>query len=95
MKKPMHVDDFISVGYLKDQYARWMLMHFRLPAALAIDFLPLLEGKKLFATFKGERYRVTGASRLGDVWLTSDFNKDTGYEHRVSVEELSDWSPNP
>ena len=39
--------------------------------------------------------RCTGASRLGDVWLTSDFNQEMGYEKRVDVEECSNWSANP
>lgn len=53
-----------------------------------------MEDYKLFCMYKGERYRCTGASRMGDVWLHSDFSQDTGYEHRVDVEECSDWSDN-
>lgn len=37
---------------------------------LNMKFRSFFEGKKLFCTWHGERWRVTGASRLGDVWLT-------------------------
>lgn len=40
---------------------------------------------KLFCTYEGIRWRVTGASRLGDVWLTLDFERNCGYEKRVDV----------
>ena len=67
----------------------------RLPAILQIDFAEWIGQFKLFCSWKGKRYRVTGASRLGDIWLTSDFCKETGYEHRVDLTECSDWSDKP
>lgn len=90
----MHVDDFIDT-HGGDPYARWMFLHFRLPAVLQIDFRPFIKDHKLFCTYQGKRYRVTGASRLGDVWLAADFKQDTGYDHRVDLEECSNWGPNP
>lgn len=47
---------------------------------------------KLFCQYKGKRYRCTGASRMGDVWLAEDFSRDSGYDLRVNVGECSDWS---
>ena len=88
-----HVDEFIWHGYGANSYARWFLMLHRLPAANKFDWDEMIKPFKLFATWKGQRYRVTGASRLGDVWLARDFNRDTGYDHRVSVDELSEFSP--
>lgn len=87
----MHIDDFID-DYRQDAYARWMFMHFRLPASQAADFRPFIEKHRLFCTYEGQRYRVTGASRMGDVWLVKDFNRDSGYDHRVDVAECSEWS---
>ena len=49
----------------------------------------------LFATYKGERYRVTMASRLGDVGISKSFNQESGYELRVAVEDLSDFRDMP
>lgn len=91
----MHVDDFIWTRFGENKYARWVLMHFRMPAAVRLDFQEFMKDHELFCTWKGERYRVTGASRFGDVWLHSDFNEDTTYEHRVEVEECTEWGPKP
>lgn len=93
-----HVDDYVD-NPAGDPYARWMLMHFRLPAVLQIlcgDFLKT----KLFCTWQGKRWRVTGASRLGDVWLHSKLNFDPKktqpyYEERVELDECSEWGPEP
>lgn len=95
-----HVDDFVDDYGDADApwqraYARWMFLHFRLPALLKHSFAQFIADRRLFCTWQGKRYRVTGASRLGDVWLHSDFSVDTGYEHRVELDECSDWSPEP
>ena len=98
----MHVDQFIDFGSEvfnnddKDElYARFMLDHFRRPAITKMAFDEFYKDKKLFASFKGDRYRVTGASRFGDVWITTNFDQEHGYEHRVSVKDLSNWSDQP
>ena len=88
----MHVDDFIDGEFTEHCYARWMFNHFRLPAVLRADFDQFMERYKLFCTYEGVRYRVTGASRLGDVWLTTDFQQDHGYQKRVDIEKCSEWS---
>lgn len=92
----MHIDDFIDFGTdrtsVDEVYARWVFNHFRLSANLKYTFAPFMKEHKLFCTYEGEKYRVTGASCLGDVWLTKNFNQDTGYQSRVDVSECSDWS---
>jgi hypothetical protein len=88
----MHVDDFIDGEYCKHKYARWVLNHFRLPAVLKNDFSEFMEPFKLFCDYEGRQYRCTGASRLGDIWLTSDFTRCTGYELRVDVAKCTNWS---
>ena len=87
-KEPRHVDDFID-DLKSDAYARSWLESFRRPAW---DKMKEPDERKLFATYNGERFRVTGCSRLGDVWLSADPERDCGYEHRVDVGDLSDWS---
>lgn len=87
-----HVDDYIE-DFRSDPYARWMLMHFRMPAEMQLAFRKFTEPHQLFCTHQGKRYRCTGASRLGDVWLTSNFGQNTGYTLRVDVSECSDWGP--
>ncbi|HEY3495950.1 MAG TPA: hypothetical protein VGK73_14730 [Polyangiaceae bacterium] len=90
----MHVDEFID-RHGGDNYARWMLLHFRLPAILQLDFGQFIADKRLFCTYDGCRYRCTGASRLGDVWLADNFDRETGYDLRVDVDKCTDWSAEP
>lgn len=89
-----HVDDFVN-DYKAPPYARWVLWHFRLPAFQACAFAEFMADRKLFCTWQGQRWRCIGASRMGDVWLTSDFTRDNGYEHRVAVDVCSEWSAEP
>lgn len=82
-----HVDEYID-DPASDPYAREWLGAFRRPAAerLARPF----EGA-LFCTHAGERFRVTGCSRLGDVWLSRDPSKAHGYDLRVLVDTCEQW----
>jgi len=89
-----HVDSFID-DPRTDVYASWVLNYFRMPAVLQLKFRPVMSEHRLFCTYNGVRYRVTGASRLGDVWLAEDFKRDTGYDHRVSINDCTGWSPKP
>lgn len=89
-----HVDDFVSLPS-GDKYARFVLMLFRLPAAMQADFAEFTKQFKLFCTFEDKRYRCTGASRLGDVWLASDFSRDCGYDWRVDASDCTEWSDKP
>lgn len=84
-----HVDDFID-DPKSDRYAASWFESFRRP-----EWTKLKEpdSRQLFATWDGKRYRVTGCSRLGDVWLHSDITEDTRYEKRVDVDACSEWSP--
>lgn len=88
MTEQLHVDDFIDDPSTNRYAASWFEA-FRRPA---VDKMHYPDQRKLFATFRGSRYRVTGCSRLGDVWLHSNVNEDAGYQHRVNVAECSDWS---
>ena len=99
MSKDQHVDDFIDHGVPGERgqedhntsYARWVLAQFRFPASLAMATGKFIRRNKLFCTFRDEKYRVTGASRMGDIWLTKDFNQHTGYQTRVNVSDCSNW----
>lgn len=82
-----HVDDFIG-DPSSDPYAASWFESFRRPA---IDKCRKPDARKLFATYKGIRYRVTGCSRMGDVWLHSDVNEETTYQRRVDVDACSGW----
>jgi len=45
----------------------------------------------LTVEWRGQRYWRRGCSRMGDVWITKDPTGATYYDHRVNVEELSNW----
>ena len=87
----MHVDNFIDTEFGKHKYARWMLNYFRLPAALKNDFSEFMKPYQLRCDYEGKRYRYTGASRLGDVWLAEDLSREHGYDLRVDVAKCSNW----
>lgn len=50
---------------------------------------------KLFADFEGSRVRVTMASCFGDVGITTCLDAELGYEKRVLVRQLSNFSEEP
>lgn len=50
---------------------------------------------RLFADHEDRRVRVTMASRLGDVGITTNFDAEFGYETRVNVSELANFSEQP
>jgi hypothetical protein len=94
------VDDFIAYGRgvantdaANATYARFALLLFRLPAIHRIAFADLIRNYTLFCTYKDARYRVTGASRLGDIWLTPNFTQEVGYKLRVDIRYCSEFSP--
>lgn len=87
----MHIDDFI-VARKTDVYASWFFNMMRLPAILQYKFADQIAKYQLYCDFEGDRYRVTGCSRLGDVWLTRDFEQSTGYQKRVDVDGCSNWA---
>ena len=86
-----HVDDFIDDS-ATDRYAASWFESYRRPA---ITKAREPDKRKLFATYEGTRFRVTGCSRMGDVWLSADFNREWGYEKRVDVDACSGWSASP
>lgn len=84
----MHVDEFIQGP--GNAYARLWFRIFRRPEVDKADRIH--EEFKLFATYENERFRVTGCSRLGDVWLNSDLDANFGYTLRVNVADLKNFS---
>lgn len=98
-KEFTHIDDWLeSAVASRDEavrYAAFFLHHKRLSASAQMAFRPFVGQHKLFCTYEGKRYRVTGASRLGDVWLHPDLMAENGYEHRVDVTDCGAWGSEP
>lgn len=93
-KKHLLVDDFIddsryNTKDMKD--ARFFFLLHRLPASLRFDFEDHIKSYKLVCKYDGEMYRVTGASRLGDIWLRKDHSKTLGYDKRVYIDQCSEF----
>lgn len=95
----MHVDDFIdNIGPLHspgERYAAFCLLFYRLPVSMKLAFGGYLKDFRLFCEYRGEQYRVTGASRMGDVWLARDFDRQEGYDLRVDIADCSGWTGEP
>lgn len=95
-----HADNWIDrPSMTKDsdevKYAKWCIWHFRMPAVSFYAFEKFIQRDKLFCTYEGKRYRVTGASTMGDIWLNKNFDSDSGYDHRVDYTLCSGWSDDP
>lgn len=98
-QNPLHVDEWIENKHMSSEpntEAEKMAMAFLfikgLDAVSNMICTPLMKDIKIFCTFKNETYRVTGCSRLGDVWINSNLDEENGYTNRVNVEECSNWS---
>jgi hypothetical protein len=63
--------------------------------APATEKLKIKEPPALFATYKNKRVRVVMASRFGDVGITTFLKAVSGYEYRVLLPELTDFSDKP
>jgi hypothetical protein len=92
---PTHVDDWIDNYSHEENYARFVLFHMRLNAVFQSYFRPWMKQFKLFCTYQGERYRVTGASRMGDVWLARNFERENGYDLRANIDDCLEWGDKP
>lgn len=91
-----HIDDWIDSPCCRDdgeRYAKFVFFYFRYPAWAKMAFAQWMRQFPLFCTYGGKRYRCTGASRMGDVWLAENFNRESGYDLRVDVTQCSDWAP--
>jgi len=98
--EPKHCDDYID-DPTQPEVLRKYLDRARSPAHGHMSDEPY---PKLFATYQGEpwlginrgdRVRVTVASRMGDVGITKNLDAARGYEARCYVEFLSDFSEAP
>ena len=91
-----HIDDWMDrCRHIEDEgeaFALFMFEYFRMPAWKQIALRDIYKPFKLFCIYEDREYRVTGASRMGDVWLARDFERDTGYDLRVDVAKCSKWS---
>lgn len=88
----MHVYDWLGLPPANEgeRQAKVWLEEFVKPATERAR--KYLDARILTCEYEGKRYRVTGASRLGDVWLHEDHTRDHGYSLRVDVLKCSLWN---
>lgn len=97
----VHIDDWIDRVRMpgkdadNEACAVFFFEFARMPAWKQMFLRDITQHFTLYCDWQGKRYRVTGASRMGDVWLTANFARSSGYEHRVNVAECNHWSPSP
>ena len=91
----MHIDDWLDTPAVNEteKTAKVFLEHCRRPA-IDKDY-EWIESNPLFCLYQGACWRVVGASRLGDVWLTKQFERANGYDLRVDVSHCSTWAKTP
>ncbi len=51
-----------------------------------------IKGLSVFCEYKDNQYKITGASRMGDVWLSLNYERENGYDKRVWIDECSNFS---
>lgn len=97
--KMTHVDDWLDTPTINqdesENYAKFVLDYKRMPAWKQNAYKQWMSQFKLFCNYNNIRYRCTGASRMGDVWLTSNHDQESGHELRVDVAHCSDWKNEP
>ena len=88
-----HIDEWLDTPSfdVNENYAKFVIDYFRLPAWKHNAYERWMMVFELFCTYEDKRYRCTGASRLGDVWLAKDFHQVNGYDLRVDVDKCSNW----
>lgn len=93
LNEPMHIDEFLAMpGVAMEQemhYPHFMFSHWRKDAMEKMLHSHYMRNFKLFAEYQLDdgtwlSFRVVGASRMGDVWLTPDFESDN-YTRRVDL----------
>jgi hypothetical protein len=83
-----YIDDKDSPIVLRRflRYHRWPATYECLANSIGV------KRPQLFATFEGTRVKVVMASRMGDVGITTNLAAVDGYQLRVLVKHLSNFS---
>jgi hypothetical protein len=90
----MHIDDWLDSGVsdslpiIKEFFIRYRKPEYN---KFKDGDNIWLQNNPIFCTYQNKRYRCTGCSRLGDIWLTSNYNQSVGYSLRVDFSDCSNW----
>jgi hypothetical protein len=93
-----HIDDFLEDSWIickypELAYPHFMFTYWRQSAAIKLAHAPFMAPFELYVDYQGRTWRVIGASRMGDIWLTKHFDRLHGYDLRVdpNFELFSNW----
>lgn len=96
MTDPKHCDDYIRDKSQPMCLRKYLLIN-RIPAVWKYEKW-IGKGRpepRLFADYGLLRVRVVMASRMGDVGITTKLKSENGYEQRVYIYQLTNFSENP
>lgn len=89
------IDEVSPTDSAEERYAKFVLTLMRLPAAMQMAFREFTDLYVLYGKYEGKPVRVNVASRMGDIGVTHNLQRDTGYDVRVMVSDITDWSNVP
>lgn len=97
-----HIDEFIDEIPKPNEpeiigYARFFFEIKRMPAYKLIEYNSFIKelNLTLFCEYNNKKYKVTGCSSLGDVWLHDDLDySGESYKLRVNIDDLKNFSRN-
>lgn len=89
----LHVDDWVRMPAKNP--TEWAVKAWLAIYRLRLDVRSYFDGitrmARITTTYEGKRWRLMGASRMGDVWLAEDPLQVNGYDRRVDVAKCTDW----
>lgn len=88
----VHCDDVINMGFKYPICLRYFLLVMRLPAIEKSIIRQAVGMPECYATYKDVRVKLVMASRMGDVGITTNLEAESGYDQRVSLDQLSEFS---
>ncbi len=84
-----------SIDFTAPSCLRFFLLVNRLPAIDGYLCREFGVRPRLYADYRGERVRVTMASRLGDVGVACRLDTEDGYDARAWIEDLTNFGDTP
>lgn len=95
----MHIEDFLTKRLTDEDdeilhYVQLALSYFYYVPAITQMCIVRTQMKymPLFCTVNGVRYKVTGVSSMGDLFLHTDINIEMGYKIRVDFDVCQAWA---
>ena len=98
----VHIYDWLSYPEMlttKAELKVWEFLSWKtLPASESSELTPKYLGLKVYCKCAGIEYRITGASRFGDIWLKDNSPEleidldPNGYDKRVFIDSCYEFS---